>query len=464
MRVALVTWGDPSGWSSASYSGCPGDAGNSEGYSVLSCIDADRILLFVQDSVIVPTTRLDRRNDVYRKCVEHTICCRHARDYGEWLDEVKGYVKCMVGQMAPRIADRISVLVLPSEGEPKDEWCELTSKFTGRPDLMYAVGLLQAYRGLIDDTKDDGQMELMFDMTHGVNYLTHIVARIARDVAGVLSIGRAQVRVDYRGAVPIVMNRHYEMTSVLPAETPRISPDAYDDAGLDEWTKLTKFALRANAPLLLLKSFEGSGLEDLLEGVPDQLGTIANIRWNGDSSVTVDYAFKRIPAVMKKPGAAYMSILRDAIRRRLVSARGSEYSLASLNRIKDEVFSRISELAYMIVEAELENLNRAAESLGDGDCRRYQDLIKYECSAHPEARGPEGQGGQEPRTEGRGGLPRDLRNFVAHAGLLKELTYVCKRNQEIYLRYNDDELCKFLESQGEGCPWASSVRSAQGSP
>ncbi|MGB9734569.1 MAG: TM1812 family CRISPR-associated protein, partial [Conexivisphaera sp.] len=66
--------------------------------------------------------------------------------------------------------------------------------------------------------------------------------------------------------------------------------------------------------------------------------------------------------------------------------------------------------------------------------------------------------------EGRGGLPRDLRNFVAHAGLLKELTYVCMHGQEIYLRYKEDDLCEFLKSQDVRCSWASSIESAQGSP
>ncbi|MGC8969809.1 MAG: TM1812 family CRISPR-associated protein [Conexivisphaera sp.] len=504
MRVALVTWGDPSGWRRAKYS-C-----SCEGYSTLSCMDAcgsrtDLVLLLVQDSMVIPTFPVKKydsaggsghgcdgkeegRNEFYERCQVHTPC-GGARDeltsYAGWLRKVRDYASCMAREMAGLGEDRLRVLVVPSKGRLIDGKCRVTGEFDGIPDLMYSTALLQAYRELAGAA--DEEIEIVFDLTHGINYFTHIAAQVARDLAGVLSIGRAEkgTRLVYYGAIPVAPGE-FELKELLPRMVkPRITPTAYVEGvdwarltllqeantaiplegGLGDWARLTSFALRSNAPLLLLRSLEGTDEADgIIEKLPELLQGLAEVRWDDANHVSVSYNLRGLKNALKKPGAAYMSILRDAIRRSTASAYGPEYSLKLLNGVKNEVFSNISELAYMIVEAELENLNRAAESLGDGDCRRYQDLIKYECSAHPEARGPEGQGGQEPRTEGRGGLPRDLRNFVAHAGLLKELTYVCMHGQEIYLRYKEDDLCEFLKSQRVKCPWASSIESAQGSP
>ncbi|QOJ78805.1 CRISPR-associated DxTHG motif protein [Infirmifilum lucidum] len=333
---------------------------------------------------------------------------RNIGGYRDWVGGVEEYYEFFLREALGGLGGAaLRVVVLPARA---DNWYGYAYRVSNR-DVYLAILLGELYRVLRERGGGEG-VEVVLDVTHGLNFVVPLVFEALRLLAPLF---KAKVRV--YNAVPVKS----DVGEFEVVETYKVNGDRSKlDLSFVEESRIGGSTLRSlyralvlNAPLALYYLCECGREEvdaygdfvagrrvagNVLEGGDERASTARVMAW-----VLADWACRRV---------------------------GS-------NRLEDMmewapgIYGALGDAPRRIVENELNNLYRLSERLAPGEEKPLYELMGVE----PER--PWERGGELER------------NFVAHAGLLKELVVLGRDRDGAYVKYRPGEaLCKTMEALG----------------
>lgn len=466
--IVVSTWGNPATWLDVDYE--IGDV------KVRSCTSLIPLLRFIERSgkvLRVYILGLDSivdsgggegsvRNEIFRKCLESHGGKRGFSDYSELVDSATRLYECFIEELsrAREVEDlrgRTKVIVLPAVGSPGGRLV-----FRGSPDDYLAAALYRLSRELLgtNELGDCNRVSIVFDSTHGVNYMPLLTLKAVETLAELLQLKLgAQVAIEVYNTDPVTgrtdlprrINKVYERV-VRDIEIPLLKDEKLIDPeelkreanreeigeymknfrneiSEDELLPEVKNVLSASyspAPLALL--YACNRLEDgqLLDKAY-QLW-LENIKVEGNE-------VKRLLTLHSDAVAAalYARTICDHVENLLASTPDSVLELSSgLEAYKLDLLKKLTDLyrrihggMHHIISRELSKLEKSKKlgKLSEKGCIPYSQLLEEEESQ------------SEP----------DPRNLFAHAGLQHNLVDACLEDGGVYLRYYERMLEKTFE-------------------
>ncbi|AAY81289.1 TM1812 family CRISPR-associated protein [Sulfolobus acidocaldarius] len=271
---------------------------------------------------------------------------------------------------------------------------------------MYSVGLIALFDAINGKDVDEDIDEIIVDTTHGINYFAIMTQLMSRDIASILSVKlKKEIRVRFYNAIPS-SNEEFVIVKVNTDAKPRIRTlEDISDRGL----LIPYNALIYNAPLALSQYLQESKIEiPSLDSVYDKV----NLK-NKAGKLVVDYNLREQKA--KKRNDIYLNLLLKAIEDSF-DVHG-EVNLRVLNELTKTVYSLISEVSSAIISHEVSVLLSTVKKKGkEIVCKgkvKYSEI--YPLTFETEKEKSEKCGGK---------LEDEIRNFIAHGGLLRNLVEV----------------------------------------
>jgi CRISPR-associated protein Csx1 len=418
LDIYIATWGNPLGWLWSKYrcgggGGVGGSAsGEVEGFSSTKCWGDGVYVVYVVDSVIAASA----------PCKENSVAEVVSSDCGgvegvrvqsdggrvfvsydgsggvKWRDAVVNYVKCVAKAIGVR--DDVIVVVGAAKGEYRAG--EVAWRFNAHGDVL-AVSMLgelwEAIRKEVE-RKKPGYVNLHIDITHGVNFMPSLMASVARMLASLLltKVGD-RVVVKIYNAVP-VGEGIYEYVKVYSEEVRRF---------YFPWEPKTPAAKALYYGALL--QFVMTCGEVRRRGLPQPV-----VKDN-----TVDYMGGNIYSDLQD---LYEDLLVEEVCKGAGGGRGG----VSLDFLHGwDIRERLTPTAEAVLENELNTVYRVLlERYGhlerdpslEGKCFKLGELFQRYASPESTARRPDCKCGDS-----------NIRNFIAHAGLLKDCITICKTDR-----------------------------------
>ncbi|MGC9119734.1 MAG: CRISPR-associated DxTHG motif protein, partial [Thermoproteus sp.] len=195
----LATWGNPLEWQEVEYE-C-GEGERKKGFASAVCADADRYVIHVLDSVIAasgggagrPVNKaaieaareagLEQREDGGRVSIAPPDC-------EGWRDYVERYVRGLAARAGIE-ESRTAVVATAAVGRLGGR------TYGGTPDLMLSELLYGLWHQVGRLGEPEGQLRLVVDVTHGVNFMPAVAlwaARLAASLALAAGYERAVVQ------------------------------------------------------------------------------------------------------------------------------------------------------------------------------------------------------------------------------------------------------------------------------
>jgi len=419
LRLLVSTWGDPLNWGLATYN-CDEDLGVSgarRGHVTLVCYGVDNVVVIVPDSVI-STTVTQPKHPIAARCYQQVLgsppgqlgSALNCVDLACWRGLVRDYINCVM----TNIGYRAHVIPTASIGAYG------TYQFKGWPELVQVdmlVQLMNYVRGL--QCPGDGRVEVLIDLTHGVNYLPAItLGTVLNYLAPSMAIKcGAQVVVKAYNAVPIGGNQydfHKVFSRVVSSVEP---PGGRFDRLIRAFTSAMPLAIARECASFSAQNIAVIG--SVTHPTPQSMGSIsyeANVPKVGDaaSMVMAEEICGRAKGFIVNVGESVMLSI-DAV--------NSLFSLA--HRFSGDL-GKVTEVE---VQAVYETVS--SKVLLSGSCVRLCDLYGH-CSEDVINEAERVAGGSEPSS-------RFVRNFLAHGGMIRELVKVCYEDGTKLIGYLDEK-------------------------
>ncbi|ADN50533.1 CRISPR-associated DxTHG motif protein [Vulcanisaeta distributa] len=427
-RVYIATWGNPLEWRAVSYKCTDEDLCGSrerecrDTYSSIKCMsNADIYVIYVLDSVI--TASAGQQNPKAVECArKYSLCANNecsklappsrVGDLSGWRDLVKGYIECIVRELLGDTRN-VRVVVTSLRGRLGD-W-----EFAGgnSPDLIASELLVGLWNSIKDLITDDERLYLFLDVTHGINFMPTLTYQMTRYIATLALIkGAGEVFIRVYNALPgsfEVIKLIYENMRqlVLPQEV------------TDEVVKALSYGALAVIPKVLSRN-----------------GACRENHINFQVDAEINHGERKVKYEHKgdiKPYNVYSKLIEevlcgDNVFRQAVG-RGGVIKLRDL--MNHRLIDKLSDVARVVIQDELNDMYNAISKAVNLGLRvydnYYSDIILPMCHE---------------------GFPRqckcvgkeDMRNFIAHAGLLKNCTKIVKCDDD-YCIAIDDEVLKCLK-------------------
>ncbi|HII46806.1 CRISPR-associated DxTHG motif protein [Pyrobaculum aerophilum] len=388
-RLYVATWGNPLEWQEVEYQ-C--DGARKRGFASAVCAEADTYVIFVLDSVI--TAAGGGRG---KRVNPHAVAA--AKKAGLRVNEVgeevsveppqcegwRAYARRYVEELARVIGIEAAVVVTAALGRLGRR------VFKGNPDIMLSEllwGLWQAVKGL---GAPKGQLTILLDVTHGINFMPTAALWAARLVASIaLAAGYDKVVLQAYNSTPYEW--HYvkvfseEITHIQFPQLPK-SPAAR--------------ALYYGAPLHYAL---------LCREIPWPSPPAVEPRCQGGE---IHY-----PPLGVKPLQLYEELL---------TAAGCPPRTPTLKELMEWRLVRVlTPTARKVVHHELNSVYNALRNRKLERCTKLAELLPYAFED------------PEPCVE-------DNRNFVAHAGLLASHTELCPHGDDYQIKVNLNAAMPCLE-------------------
>ncbi len=452
IKILIAPWGNPSAWREVIYrfdgDGCRGllELPSRTSLKLLQkCIKPQKTLVVVSDTLLSLSydflpSHVDYRTLKYKEIV---------------LDVVKRYVKSTAAfrNDFSEFSGEIEIFVAPGVGYFQN------GEFEGNVFDFYPVvfkKLTDLFIELLDEKgMEDLTLEINFDATHGINFMTVFTYRATKEIAQILSI--------FRGAgIKKVMFKAYNSDPVDPRSVQKKSNiNLIEEVEMAGMPPYEKFSSGSNAPVdfeevekkIEFKRNNGSLLEgpfvkedsafigSLFNGLPlgiysfypdlDRIKAVLNASLRAyyeNVRVSFENGSVRVLKTAKFRRDFKIYVLVYFLARLMKIAcknieRKEEVSLSELKEIKDKIFGYNQRVKSMIAKELNELEKKVRESQNRADVNKgwvaYAALFGYRESSRKEI---------------------DKRNFLAHAGLESNAIEIRLVNDEILLRYSKDKL------------------------
>jgi len=427
MRVFISTWGDPSGWSRVNYLK---DSGKSvESFTSLSAYENyDRILLLVQDSILVPQG-WDKNKNTYRNA-DIAICINNMQQtvlnppsYKDWLDSVDKYVLCAI-QKANIDPAKVSIIKVPSVGQ-------FRGTFAGNVQVTYNFGLLKvrqnqvtslplsylesllAYNIYTELKKLGNVREVVLDITHGINYFASLALMVVMNLASLLKF-----KLEVINFIPTEIGKTYTYKKVFSLSDSKFDLSRIENIK-DEAKKGLILSLKMGALLPILYICKNAKRQ-----TADYNSLfIENTRIEPGSTFSV-VVTKGIDE-LRESDEVWSDIVFEHVCEKVKNIKDQDgyYSLEDIHSMKNGLSNLFSDTTVSIMDDQLNDIESAAKSLNVGE-----EKMLYCISL----------GKRETADEMLKSIDVTKRNFIAHAGFLKEIVKV-KRANEVLVKYHFED-------------------------
>lgn len=385
----VATWGSPLNWKPVVYR-CSG--GEKTGFSSIVCAKADRYVVYALDSAL---TAAAKRSEVDGRILEAArgsglevaeegdrVAVRPAEGR-EWREALRRYMKAV----AEAMGYEVEVVATGSRGLYGGYLYEAT------PDHILAELMLGLWRQVEALGEPGGTLEIMLDVTHGVNFMPTISLYAARLLAGAALLrGYDSVKISVWNATP-----------------QEWSYEALFSDSVDHLQFLWKPKIQAVRALYYGAPLHYAALCREVEE-PDYRSEPKPICGEGPCRVTYG----------EKPD--YRSLYE-----RLLAWAGCRDLPGTLSQYRQwHVVKKLNPTAKLLVQHELEDIKMSLDGRRLGGCTTLADLKGIAPSRAGEPCG------------------KDNRDFVAHAGLLDSYTKICRHGDDYTIQI-DERTYKCLE-------------------
>ncbi|WP_338598623.1 TM1812 family CRISPR-associated protein [Sulfolobus tengchongensis] len=394
--IYIATWGDPLGWSTDAKYVCE-DSKVTEGFSGIFCYEKfDRVIIITLDSILTPIGKDKPKNTKAYNCIKQ-INVSEIKDYDTWKTKTEEYIKCIISNYIP------DVIVLPAIGKYGDFTYGKYKNTWIRPEHLKIILAYELYKKLKEIRENE---EVILDTTHGVNYVGALTLLTLQKLSTLLKF-----RLTVINFIPTVMFKEYSFTEVY-----RIKPSVFDydsidekNIGKDRVKKAIILSLKRNSVLMLAYlcdsvSLSGYEFKPVIEGNEIKLVNDLNV---------------------KKEDEAWADIISDYLCKKVRSKGEKKRYLSSLRDLAKEIYGN-SAFA-VITDKELNDLwSIARNNLGFNEEKLYKDIrMKDQNSEDTETKKEKEE------------KDVTIRNFIAHAGLLKDIVKVKKvSDKELEISYD----------------------------
>ena len=444
MTIYIATIGDPTNWFASDYiiKGENGETKIEEAFSTLFTYEkANKIILIVNDSVIY--ARGTRQNPALN-CYNSIVSLKYTR-YSDIMSTVEDYIKCVMskfkedlekhGYKTEDISQKLKIIVIPAIGTFRKanmvtKFGKIVAKGNEVPPARYYPNLVEtllAY-SLYGELKGAKEEEVVLDITHGINYLPTLAFNTIYKLVSLLGL-----KLTVMNFVPI--DSRYEnnneiriylrvdvVSTVNKGFTFDIDQIDEDNKITDNLNKSIIKALKYNAPLALvyLCKLRKQGINNYYSQFEDATG-ISQIS-DKENEIIID---KEKIKWIEKVDEVWGDIIADFVCGKVndlaskYSCGQGYYNIEILEELAKVVFSRFSSISENIIQNESNNIYTIVkEGIKDEGEKMYYELLKFETTpSDPD---------------------RIKRNYIAHAGLLKEILKVKKTEAgKICIKYAD---------------------------
>jgi len=449
MTIYIATIGDPTNWFASDYI-IKKENGEEkkieEAYTkIFTYENPSKIILVVNDSVIY--ARGTRQNPAL-DCYNSIVSSRHYTRYSEILSTLEGYIKCVIekfktnaekrNKIIEDISQKLKIIVIPAMGTFRNKSGMatrfgkiVTSKGDEVPSARYYPNLVEtllAY-SLYEELKGTKE-EVVLDITHGINYLPTLAFNTIYRLISLLGL-----RLTVINFVPIDSRfkdndeiRIYSRVDVVSTVNKgfKFDIDQIDEDKIaDKLDKSIIKALKYNAPLALvyLCRLRKQGINDYYSQFVKAV-SITSIS-EKESEVKID---KEKIKWIEKVDDIWAEIVADFVCEKVNniarkhSCDEGYYDSKILDELAKEVFSRFSSISENIIQNEFNNIYTiTSEGMKEVGEKMYYELLKSEAI-----------------TGAQSSLDKIIRNYIAHAGLLKEIVKIKRTNEgKICIKYVD---------------------------
>ena len=427
--IYIATWGNPLSWDNVEYA-CDGEddavrSGRARGYSSMVCINRDKVdryVIYVVDSVITVSTQ-PKNNDAYEvlKSLKQDGKVQLREEGGGegkltvmveptsgnydkvWRSIVEEYVRRLANRWGIN-DDKLRVVITSTMGKYYgiNTWI-----YNSYPDLMMMELIHELWSAINDVVNEDEHVKVILDVTHGINFmptLTLFATRLAASLA--LLKGVDEVIIKVFNAMPQTWN-------YIKVFSERVRTIVLPEGPSSPVVKAFSMGLPIIVHKLCGQRSKGKGH---LQGVNVRI-EVRRDDEGGKEVMRVDYRGVR---------GKYMDYYEEALEDLICGkSRNKLYALMS---DASKLYSKVNEVVGKLVINELNNLSNAIQRSG----KLVKDKVLY-----AELLGEEfikcGSGERDEVFE---------RNAIAHAGLLKDCTYVEKCDDDYCLDVDDVVLNK----------------------
>jgi len=422
MRIYVSPWGDPSRWSKVNY--LKDDGKSVESFTSISTYENyDKILLLVQDSILVPqgyvTKEKKYRNSEIEECIESSKqTVLNPSSYEDWLKSIDNYVLCSI-QKANVDPNKVKVIKVPGIGKFKGTFkgdvqviynfgvLKLGERETSLP-LSYLESLL-AYN-IYEELK--GVDEVILDITHGINYFSSLALMVMINLSSILNF-----KLEVINFIPTEMETTYTYKKILSLSNSRFDVNRLEKIK-DESRKALILSLKMGAILPILyicKNTEGHVDYNKMfkENVSVEKGTSPN---------TFSVVVKPINE-LRESDRVWAYIISSHVCEKANEIKEQEgYSLKDIQKLAEKLSNFLSDTTEAVINSEINDIYSTAQrSLKIGEEEMYYRIYS---------------GVRESPEEMLKRVDVTKRNFIAHAGFLKEIMKVkVKSTEEVLVRY-----------------------------
>jgi len=457
MTIYIATIGDPTNWFASDYviKRENEEKKIEEAYTTIFTYEnISKIILIVNDSVIY--ARGIRQNPAL-DCYNRIVSPKNYTQYSDILSIVEDYMKCVMdkfkGDLEKRgykiedISQKLKIMVVPAigtfrKGNMITKFGKIVVKENEVPPARYYPNLLEtllAY-SLYEELKGTKEEEVVLDITHGINYLPTLAFNTIYKLVSLLGLKLTVmnfVPVDsrYQNNNEIRIYLRVDVVSTVNKGFTFDIDQIDEDKITDKLNKSIIKALKYNAPLALVylcklreqekKKIEEKGeKEKKKDGYHSQFEDATSISQISDKENEIIIDKEKIKWIEKVDdvwGDIIANFVCDKVNELASKYSCGEgyYNIEILNELAKEVFSRFSSISENIIQNESSNIyNIASEGMKDAGEKMYYELFKLEgTQSDPD---------------------RIIRNYIAHAGLLKEILKVKKTKEgKICIKYAD---------------------------
>jgi len=439
MKVYVAPWGDPSNWTEVEYIK---DGKSTKAFTTLPTYeDYESIFIIVQDSILLPSG-LDENKKTYRntkieECIEKIKeVVLNPKSYRDWLNNIDEYILCCV-QKANIDPSKIRVIKVPSIGkftgkfrDNNDKIIRITynfgvlevkqneNKYVYLPlsylESLLAYNIYQEIKNL-ENEKSKKVEEIILDLTHGINYFTSLVLIVVMNLASLLNIKLRVINF-----IPTEMQKTFTYRKILSLNNSKFDINRMEIRNIKDIKKRTLiYSLKMGTILPILYIYKDSKRE--IVNYNEKFIDNTEIRKEGDIFLVVT---KPIPE-LSKSDEVWTYLIFDYIYEyaEKIQSYDDYYSIRDISNFVDRLSNLFSETTINIIKNELNTIfSLASNNLKDGEERMYYAIYQNFEKKSPEE------------------MFRDInitkRNFIAHAGFLKEIVKIKRINEkEILIKY-----------------------------
>lgn len=416
----VATWGNPLEWRQVQYE-CE-NGSKASGYASIVCVkNVDRLVLIVFDSIITAQRRVSIQG-VDEPAIECAKRCGlsvnregdrifiepgNVGRLSEWRGKVEEYVRCFAGRQGVDDS-KLDVVAIASIGRfpvggyywsYEGGYAELIAS-----EILY--GLWSRVRDVVN-SRSGVDVEVILDVTHGINFLPTLAYHIIRYVAMLMIIrGARKVIIKLFNASP----GDYKYLKVFSETIEHVDIPPGLDSPI---AKILKYGV---LPVLYNACAD---VKDEIKEVEPPLG---------DEKVEISTQDRVVRYKVK-------GVKLDQYLSNLVAREACEYATNRVEEImKSHLKDRLPHVPRILLEIELNNLyENSKKILKIGEEKLYSDIRK---KSEEEIKGID-------KCDCREDVNR--RHFIAHGGLLAGCTRVKRVGEKELEIHLDKEILKCLE-------------------